>query len=145
MRIVYLAVALISLVVAMIGVVMPGLPTTEFVLISVWAAGKSSVRLQRWMMKHKTIGPIYINWQNGKVVTKRHKVMSAISMTVCFTVLFVSINHWPSIIFTGIGMLIGSAYIWSRPSEASTPPVLPEEQTPHVSTPDAAAQRENDD
>ena len=42
--------AVVSLVLALIGVVLPGLPTVPFLLVSAWAASRGWPRLERWIL-----------------------------------------------------------------------------------------------
>ena len=51
-----LAFAMLCLVLGVIGVVVPGLPSTVFVLLAGWAAARSSPRLYRWLWYHPLFG-----------------------------------------------------------------------------------------
>lgn len=72
----------VSLVLAIIGAVLPGLPTTVFVLIAAWAAARSSPRLHAWLMRHRVFGPVLDNWNNGRCVSRRAKRMAALVMSL---------------------------------------------------------------
>jgi uncharacterized protein len=50
-RAAYIAVGLISVALAALGAVLPGLPTTVFVLIALWAFSRSSERLHGWVKR----------------------------------------------------------------------------------------------
>jgi uncharacterized protein len=50
-RAVYIAVGLSALGLAALGVLLPGLPTTVFLLISLWAFSRSSERLHGWVRR----------------------------------------------------------------------------------------------
>jgi len=52
-----LALALLSLATGIVGIFLPGLPTTVFILIAAWAAARSSPRLHAWLWRHKLFGP----------------------------------------------------------------------------------------
>ena len=53
--------AYVSLGIGLIAIVIPGLPTTEFILLAAWAATKSSPRLSAWLENHRLFGPILSN------------------------------------------------------------------------------------
>lgn len=59
------AFALLCLVLGVVGVFVPGLPTTVFILMAAWAAARSSPRLYRWLWFHPLFGPMLRNWANG--------------------------------------------------------------------------------
>ena len=82
-RILFGALAYISLAIGLIAIVVPGLPTTEFILLAAWAATKSSPRLSAWLENHRLFGPILSNWRNGKIVARRAKVSATVSMLLC--------------------------------------------------------------
>ena len=61
----------------MLGVLLPGLPTTEFVLLAAWAASRSSPRLSAWLDNHRLFGPLLRDWRNGGVVSRRSKLLAS--------------------------------------------------------------------
>ncbi len=122
-RILFGLLAYISLGIGLIAIVIPGLPTTEFILLAAWAATKSSPRLSAWLENHRLFGPILSNWRNGKIIQRKAKVSATISMLVCAGVMLYVLDHnWP--VFLAIaGMSLGNLWIWSRPERLPAPPV----------------------
>ncbi|WP_312207309.1 YbaN family protein [Pseudomonas kuykendallii] len=115
LRWLWLALAHASLGLALLGVFLPGLPTTEFVLLAAWAASRSSPRLSRWLENHRLLGPTLRDWRNGGVIARRRKWLASLSMALAFAVLTTTLRHWPSLLCIGLGMLCGVIWIWSRP------------------------------
>ena len=114
-RLLYGALAYVSLAIGMIAIVVPGLPTTEFILLAAWAATRSSPRLSAWLENHRLFGPVLRNWRNGKVIARRAKVSATASMLLCAGLMLVMLDHgWP--IYLAIaGMSLGNLWIWTRP------------------------------
>lgn len=113
----YLLLAYASLGMAVLGVILPGLPATEFILLAAWAAGKSSPRLQRWMLNHRLFGPMIRNWHNGGIITRRTKISISFIMVACFALLY---WHQPPLwllLTAAGGMSIGAFFIWRRPEQ----------------------------
>lgn len=49
-------------------------------------------------------------------IALRYKIASSVSMTLCLTFLYLTVNHTPSVVYTAIGMSLGALYIWTRPT-----------------------------
>lgn len=111
----WLLVAYLSIGLAMLGVVVPGLPTTEFVLLAAWAASRSSPRLAAWLENHRIFGPLLRDWRNGGVIARRSKWAASLSMLVALAILILTVDHLPSVLFAAAGMGCGALFIWSRP------------------------------
>ena len=114
-RLLFGLLAYTSLAIGLIAIVVPGLPTTEFILLAAWAATKSSPRLSAWLENHRLFGPILSNWRNGKIVSRRAKVSATLSMLLCAGLMLALLNHhWTMYLAIG-GMSLGNLWIWSRP------------------------------
>ncbi len=57
------AVGVLSLALGLLGVVLPGLPTTPFVLLAAACFAKASPRLHRWLTRHRFLGPMVRDWE----------------------------------------------------------------------------------
>ena len=90
--------AYVSLGIGLIAIVVPGLPTTEFILLAAWAATKSSPRLSAWLENHRLFGPILFNWRNGKIIARRAKISATVSMLLCAILMLVMLDHGLSLI-----------------------------------------------
>lgn len=111
--------AVVSLVLAFIGVFVPGLPTTEFVLLCAWSSAKGSPRIHRYLHENRYTGPALHNWKNGKLITRRSKITATISMLVCAVIL---VAHPISLTVKAIAILcmfVVNVWIWSRPEPNS--------------------------
>lgn len=107
--------AALCLVMGVIGVIVPGMPTTVFILMAAWAAARSSPRLHGWLMNHRLFGPMLQNWQNGRTVSRRAKWSAAAGMAFCAVVIALTAHRaWVSGL--GIGcMAVVLAWLWRRP------------------------------
>ncbi|PMU92334.1 YbaN family protein [Pseudomonas veronii] len=120
-RLLFGLLAYVSLGIGLVAIVVPGLPTTEFILLAAWAATKSSPRLSAWLEKHRLFGPILFNWRNGKIIARRAKISATVSMLFCALLMLLTLDHgWP-IYLTIAGMSLGNLWIWSRPERLARP------------------------
>ncbi|MCI1737629.1 MAG: YbaN family protein [Pseudomonas veronii] len=120
-RLLFGLLAYVSLGIGLVAIVVPGLPTTEFILLAAWAATKSSPRLSAWLENHRLFGPILFNWRNGKIIARRAKISATVSMLFCALLMLLTLDHgWP-IYLTIAGMSLGNLWIWSRPERLARP------------------------
>jgi uncharacterized membrane protein YbaN (DUF454 family) len=76
MRIVLLTIGWISLGLGAIGLFVPVLPTTPFVLLAAACFLRSSERLHRWLVEHPTFGTHIADYLEGKGLTRRTKIVA---------------------------------------------------------------------
>lgn len=79
----------VSLALGLIGVLLPGLPTTPFVLLAAACYAKASPRLHRWLLNHRWMGPMLRDWERDRSLTRRSKTVALVSMVV-----MVSVSVW---------------------------------------------------
>ena len=80
MRYLLLATGWLSVALGVLGIFLPVLPTTPFVLLAAWAAARSSPRLLRWLETHTVFAPMIRDWRRGGVVSRRAKWMASLMM-----------------------------------------------------------------
>lgn len=112
-------VAAISLLLGIIGIPLPGLPTVPFVLLSAWAAGKGWPSLEQKLLQHATLGPPLQRWRNHGIVPRKAKVLASLMMLLSVILLqFSAANLWLRL---GLPLfLLGVAvWLWRRPEHIS--------------------------
>lgn len=114
-RILFGILAYVSLAIGIIAIFIPGLPTTEFILLAAWAATKSSPRLSAWLENHRLFGPMLSNWRNGKLIARKAKVSATVTMLICAVIMLVVLEHHWWIYCAITGMVLVNVWIWSRP------------------------------
>ncbi|WP_330110569.1 YbaN family protein [Methylophaga thalassica] len=82
--------ALIFLGIAFAGVILPGLPTTEFLLMALWCSAKGWPQLHHWLLHHPRFGHMIQQWQQHRAIPRRAKVIALVSMTISCCLLFLS-------------------------------------------------------
>lgn len=122
----YLALACVSLVLAIIGVILPIMPTTVFVLIATWAAARSSPRMHAWLLNHRVFGPTLENWYNGQRVSRRAKWTAALFMTASSVWLGYSVRPWWVAALPIAAMITVLIWLWSRPEPLPKCPDRPQ-------------------
>ena len=96
----------VSLALGIMGVFLPVLPTTPFLLLSAALYMRSSHRLYEWLMSHKHLGPYIKNFREHKALPLRVKVVSVTMVwaTLLYCAIFVAKEWWMSAVFVAIAI-----------------------------------------
>ena len=70
----------VSLLLGLVGVVLPGLPTTPFILLAAACYAKASPRLHAWLLNHRWFGAMLRDWERERSLTRRTKTVAVLSM-----------------------------------------------------------------
>ena len=114
--------AVASLCMGVVGIFVPGLPTTVFILIAGACAARSSARLHAWLWRHPVFGGMLRNWAAGGFVSRRAKWSASATMAVCAVImLLVPAPTWAKALSIGC-MACVLAWLWCRPEPQNAPP-----------------------
>lgn len=107
LRYLYILTGGIAVLLGIIGVVVPGLPTTPFVLLASWCFYKSSPRLQAWLLQSFLGKYIRDYKEKGGLTTRKRLYIIALMVTmVSMSIIFFIPNTTVDII-VGVAGLIG--------------------------------------
>jgi uncharacterized protein len=67
---------------AFLGLFLPLLPTTPFLLLAAFCFSRGSTRLHQWLLEHRTLGPIIRDWNERRVIEPRVKAVATVSVIV---------------------------------------------------------------
>ena len=120
MRIFLLLVGWVFAGLGLVGVFIPGLPTTPFLLIALWAFSKSSRRFHDWLYNHPRFGPPLREWHREGVISVKIKILAIMTMTASLLIIivFVADNWWLPVIVVAC-LLPPAIFILTRPSRST--------------------------
>jgi uncharacterized membrane protein YbaN (DUF454 family) len=108
--------------IGMVGIIVPGLPTTPFMILAAACFARSSQRFYRWVLTNRLFGAQVRRFREGKGISLRGKVfsVSAMSLFILLSVIFFIPNHllWVKALALILG-IIGVTYIVTRPTDSS--------------------------
>ncbi len=95
-----------------IGVIVPGLPTTPFLILAAACYIRSSQRLYDWLISNKRFGPYLKDYREGKGIPRKAKRLAVVMIVVfvSFSVVF-GIEDLTLKIVVGLLGLIGLLYV----------------------------------
>ena len=83
-RAVLLVVGTASLLIGLIGIVLPILPTTPFLLVTAACYARASTRLYRWLIGQRSLGPIITEWRRSRSLPPGVKVRALVAVIITF-------------------------------------------------------------
>ncbi len=84
-RLVWTGAGAVSLVLGVIGIFLPLLPTTPFVLLAAFCFSRGSERVERWLVEHPRFGPMVADWRSRRAVPLRAKQLAWVTMAAAST------------------------------------------------------------
>ena len=88
-----LSLGLLCVGLAFLGVFVPGIPTTPFLIVALWAFAQSSKKFHSWLLNHKKFGPLLHNWESHKVVPRNAKILMVILQTFAVVIIHYSLKN----------------------------------------------------
>ena len=82
----YLCLGYFGILLGVIGLFLPLMPTTCFLILAVWAFSKSNPEMSEKILQHPRFGPIIKNWIAHKTITKNIKNKISISIIIAFSI-----------------------------------------------------------
>ncbi|MBE0404726.1 YbaN family protein [Halomonas citrativorans] len=118
-RALWVGLAALSFGIGVIGIFLPLLPTTEFMLGAIYCASKGSPRFEAWIRSRRYVGPLIKNWERERAIPRRAKIIAVgmISASALFILLHLG-SGW--LRWAIIALLIGvAAWLITRPEPAT--------------------------
>lgn len=106
---------IIFIILAIIGAILPGMPTTVFLILAAWAASKGWLSMDAWLLNHPKYGATIRNWRQYGTVPRRAKWIASIMMLLSAVLMLFTNAPLAVKIFTDITMLLVAMWLWLRP------------------------------
>jgi len=117
-QVAFAALGTLFLLIGIVGIFMPILPTTPFLLLATACYARSSRRFYNWLMNHPALGPLIIEWRTHRSIPWRVKLVAVATMTLTFgsSIIFFIKDDWLqlALAFFGLTMVIWLYRIPSR-------------------------------
>ena len=114
-RILMYTVGHISIALGVIGIFLPLLPTTPFLLLAAACYAKSSDRFYGWLVAHPVLSKYILAYLNGEGIPRKAKYYTLLTMWVTMTISIVIVPLWQvQVLLLCIAAMV-STYIWRLP------------------------------
>lgn len=101
---------------AVVGLMLPLLPTTPFVLLAAACFARSSVKLHGWLLAHGVFGPILRDWERFGAIRRRVKILASLMMVgmVSYPLLAGDFAPWLKGL-AAVTVVAVLTFVWTRP------------------------------
>lgn len=110
-RIIYLILGFITTFLGIIGIIIPIIPTTPFLLLSAFFFLRSSQKLYNWLLNHKVLGKYIYNYMTYKAIPKKAKIAAITLIVVGISITLILVDNLIVYITLPIIATIVSIYI----------------------------------
>lgn len=116
MKFLWAFLGLLCIALAVIGIVLPLLPTVPFLLLAAFLFAKSSERLHNWLLSHPRLGPPIEDWQSRGAIQPAAKRLATISIVVVFLLSLLIGMKTMILIIQAVVLTAVLTFLWTRPN-----------------------------
>jgi uncharacterized protein len=107
---------LVCVALAVVGAVLPLLPTVPFLLLAAFFFARSSSRMHNWLMSHSTFGPVIDDWNQSGAIRPRAKRYATLSILAVIGISLVINVPILVVVIQLVTLSLVLLFIWTRPS-----------------------------
>ena len=101
--------------IGVIGVILPGIPGTIFLILAAWCFSRSSPRFEAWLINHPRLGPPVVKWRESGAIAPRIKAIAIGSMALSWAIVCL-VAPPIGIAASGLCLAASALYVGTRPS-----------------------------
>ena len=123
-RILLLSLGWLAIVLGTLGIVLPLLPTTPFVLLAAWCFARSSPRFHHWLLWKSAFGRYIRHWQQHRAMPPGAKMRAMLLIVITFSISIYLVNLLWVRILLGAMLCMLLLFMWRIPvvAEDVSPP-----------------------
>ncbi len=115
-RLLWRTAGVFSLLLAIIGIPLPLLPTTPFLILAAYCFSRSSKRLHTWLVTHPRFGPPIREWAEHRAISRKGKILAMVALLAAFLLALAFGVKWEILIIQAAVLVAVACFILSRPS-----------------------------
>jgi hypothetical protein len=108
----YIAAGVLALLLGILGIFLPLLPTTPFLLLASWCFARGSTRLHGWLLSHRVFGEYLRNFEAGRGIPLKAKIVATVML---WSSLLLGMSRFGGVLLPTLLGLLGacvSFYMW---------------------------------
>ena len=112
---IFMALGFISLAIAYIGFITPGIPFSIFLVFSAYCFAKSNKKMERWLYNHPWFGKFLTNWNKKRVFPTKGKYLMILVMASTLVFTWFATENIKAILWSGGFMALVAIWAWRYP------------------------------
>ncbi|MBT5187260.1 MAG: YbaN family protein [Kordiimonadaceae bacterium] len=114
----YLGLGWLFFTLGFIGVFLPVLPTTPFMILALWGFSKGSERLHNWLYTHPKYGQALQDWDKYRVIPLKAKITAITMMSISAFIIIFYIDVPKYGLYCALALMAyGAFYVLTKPSK----------------------------
>ncbi len=99
-----------------LGIFLPLMPTTVFLLLAAYCYSRSSDRFHQWLLNNRWLGKYLKNYKSGQGISLRQKVttIAILWLSIGFSIWFVAGSFWPTLLLATIAIGVTIHLLWIK-------------------------------
>ena len=106
---------ILFIILGFIGALLPGMPTTVFLILAAWAASKGWPQMDAWLLNHPKYGVTLRAWRQNGTVPRKAKWLASMMMLLSAVIMLFTPAPVAVKIFTNGTMFVVAVWLWMRP------------------------------
>jgi hypothetical protein len=113
-RYLFLVLGWLALIIGFIGMAVPLLPTVVFWIFAAFCFSRSSPRFERWLLRHRTVGPHILAWRQRRAISRKGKIAASLALAGSSVIGLVALGGLLALLPLAICLGV-AGFIWTRP------------------------------
>jgi len=99
-----------------LGMFLPLMPTTVFLLLAAYCYSRSSERFHTWLLTNRLFGKYISNYKAGKGISLRQKISTMVFLwaSIGFSIWLLSASFWPSLLLLVVAVSVSVHLLWLK-------------------------------
>lgn len=116
MRFILMGLGWILVAIGIVGIFLPLLPTTPFMILAAALFARSSPRFERWLLEHPRFGKPLTDWRREGAISRRAKIASVSLMSLSYVIVWFT-GSQSSAVRIGLALVLicCAAFVLTRP------------------------------
>ena len=99
-----------------LGMILPLLPTTVFLLLAAYCYSRSSERFHNWLINNRWCGQYIQNYRSGRGISLRQKISTILILwaSICLSIWMVGSGLWLTLLLVGVALGVTIHILWLK-------------------------------
>ena len=106
-----------------LGMLLPLMPTTVFLLMAAYCYSKSSERFHTWLLTNRLCGKYISNYKSGRGITPRQKIstIAVLCASIGLSIWMMNGDLWISLLLAAVGIGVSTHILWLKTYRGEEP------------------------